>query len=175
MYYRSLFCFCQSCWNASRKISGLTRCVLSMSTEWGHLPTGPASELALDQKKCCSDLLNRSAHLIPSTKEQSGWGRIIAGGSGRVGAARGHLSFKSLQRGHRLFICRTGGRPPRPRSFLQFHSIRSVIGFKRTETLCCHSPPTLSLFICYHLFTDRLYLRFLSCHPLMQQPSAVRI
>ena len=102
-----------------------------MSTGWGHLPTGPASELALGQKKCCSDLLNRSAHLIPSTKEQSGWGRIIAGGSGRVGAARGHLSYRGVT------VCLSAepeGDPPQP-SFLQFHSIRSVIGFKRTETL----------------------------------------
>lgn len=80
-----------------------------MSTEYGTLPTGPASELALDWKKCCSDRLSRSAHLNPFTKEQSGWGRVIACGSGVVGAARGHLSFKSLQRGHCLFICRTRG------------------------------------------------------------------
>ncbi|MXQ92174.1 hypothetical protein E5288_WYG012420 [Bos mutus] len=50
-----------------------------MSTEYGTLPTGPASELALDWKKCCSDRLSRSAHLNPFTKEQSGWGRVIAG------------------------------------------------------------------------------------------------
>ncbi|CAI9160824.1 unnamed protein product [Rangifer tarandus platyrhynchus] len=100
------------CWNASRKISGLTRSVLSMSTEWGHLPTGPASELALDQK-CCSDLLNRSGHLIPSTKEQSAGGASSLVGPEEL-EQRGVIFLSSPCRGVTVYLQNRRETTPRP-------------------------------------------------------------